>query len=100
MQLDTHVRLAAPTDLESLPTPISLLALKGRCRRRGSQGRVFTTEGEATHRAHSGNPAFRRPSISSFEFDCPPREIYADIVKAGSVSSCHHQREIRQKPPI
>ena len=43
--------LAAPTDLESLPTPISLLALKGRCRRRGSRGRVFITEGEATHRA-------------------------------------------------
>src|SRR5215469_5656292 len=37
--------------------------------------------------AHSGNPAFRRPSIISFEFDCPPRAIHADIVKAGSTSS-------------
>ena len=40
-----------------------------------------------THRAHSGNPAFRRPSINSFAFDCPPRAIAADIVKAGSISS-------------
>src|SRR5215468_1608524 len=24
---------------------------------------------------YSGNPAFRRPSISSFAFDCPPRAI-------------------------
>ncbi len=39
------------------------------------------------HRAHSGNPAFRRPSISSFAFDCPPRAIHEDIVKAGSTSS-------------
>src|ERR1700730_10815055 len=39
-------------------------------------------------RPHSGNPAFRRPSISSFEFDCPPRAVHADIVvKAGSTSS-------------
>src|SRR5947207_10279648 len=36
---------------------------------------------------YSGNPAFRRPSISSFAFDCPPRAIHADIVKPGSVSS-------------
>ena len=38
-------------------------------------------------RSYSGNPAFRRPSISSFEFDCPPRAMYSDIVKAGSTSS-------------
>jgi hypothetical protein len=37
--------------------------------------------------SYSGNPAFRRPSINSFEFDCPPRPIHAEIVKAGSVSS-------------
>jgi hypothetical protein len=36
---------------------------------------------------YSGNPAFRRPSINSFAFDCPPRAIHADIVKVGSVSS-------------
>ena len=36
---------------------------------------------------YSGNPAFRRPSINSFAFDCPPRAINADIVKAGSISS-------------
>jgi hypothetical protein len=60
---------------------------KGRSRRRGSQGRVFATGNEGIHRAHSGNPALRRPSISSFAFDCPPRAIHADIVKAGSTSS-------------
>ena len=37
--------------------------------------------------AYSGNPAFRSPSINSFAFDCPPRAIYADTVKAGSISS-------------
>jgi len=36
---------------------------------------------------HSGNPAFRRPSINSIAFDCPPRAIHADIEKAGSTSS-------------
>ena len=40
-----------------------------------------------TAHAHSGNPAFRRPSINSFAFDSPPRAIYADIVKAGLISS-------------
>ncbi len=39
------------------------------------------------HWAHSGNPAFRRPSISSFAFDRPPRAMNPEIVKAGSVSS-------------
>jgi len=43
--------------------------------------------GVETFASHSGNPAFRRPSISSLEFDCPPRAIHADIVKAGSTSS-------------
>jgi hypothetical protein len=40
-------------------------------------------------RAHSGNPALRRPSINSFEceFDAPPRAIKAEIVTAGSSSS-------------
>jgi hypothetical protein len=40
-----------------------------------------------THPAHSGNPAFRSPSIVSFAFDCPPRAIHEEIVKAGSSSS-------------
>jgi hypothetical protein len=38
----------------------------------------------AVRRAHSGNPAFRRPSINTFEFEYPPRAINAEIVKAGS----------------
>ena len=37
--------------------------------------------------AHSGNPAFRSPSIISFAFDCPPRAIHEDMVKLGSSSS-------------
>ncbi len=38
-------------------------------------------------RVHSGNPALRRPSISSFEFDCPPRAVHSEIVNARSTSS-------------
>jgi hypothetical protein len=79
--------LSRPTVLQSLPTPISLFALKGRCRRRGSQGRVVDTGNERTHRDHSGNPAFRRPSINSSTFFLGSRAISADIVKAGSISS-------------
>ena len=76
-----------PTVLKNLPTPISPFALKGRRRRRATQGRVLSTGAEAAHRAHSGNPAFRRPSISSFAFEYPPRAINADTVKPGSTSS-------------
>jgi hypothetical protein len=54
---------------------------------RGGPACAPPTHNEPTNRAHSGNPAFRRPSISSFEFDCPPRAINADIVNAGSSSS-------------
>jgi hypothetical protein len=32
-------------------------------------------------RVHSGNPAFRRPSIIRFGFVCPPRAIHAEIVR-------------------
>jgi hypothetical protein len=52
---------------------------------RGKEGIYSVTSPGA--RAHSGNPAFRRPSISSFEFEYPPRAMNADIVKVGSVSS-------------
>ena len=47
----------------------------------------ITSSARACARAHSGNPAFRRPSIISVEFDCPPRAIHPDIVKVGSTSS-------------
>ena len=57
------------TVLESLQTPISLLA------------------GTAAAGVHSGNPALRRPSISSFEFACPPRAIHPATVNVGSTSS-------------
>jgi hypothetical protein len=46
---------------------------QGFSRRRGSQGRVFGTGNEGIHRVHSGNPAFRRPSISSFASASDPR---------------------------
>src|SRR5262245_37620942 len=37
--------------------------------------------------AHSGTPAFRRPSINSFAFDiAAPRVTPAEIVKVGSTS--------------
>src|ERR1700736_3988060 len=39
--------------------------------------------------AHSGSPAFRSPSVSSVAFDCPPRAIHEEIVKAGSTSRRH-----------
>jgi hypothetical protein len=61
-----------------------MFGIKGRSRRRSSQGRVFATENEAARRVHSGNPALRRPSINSFEFEYPPRAINADVVKLGS----------------
>ena len=48
-----------------------------------------------TLESYSGNPAFRRPSIISFAFDCPPRAIHADIVKAGSISSSTRRRLVR-----
>jgi hypothetical protein len=76
-----------PTVLECSGEPTSKLELKAVSRHRGSQDRALTTENEVAHRVRSGNPAFRRPSICSFEFDCPPRAIHPDIVKAGSVSS-------------
>jgi hypothetical protein len=38
---------------------------------------------EAAAREFGLGPAFRRPSMVSFEFDCPPRAIHADIRKAG-----------------
>jgi transposase len=37
--------------------------------------------------SYSGKPTFRRPSIKSLEFVCPPRAINLEIVNAGSNSS-------------
>lgn len=37
-------------------------------------------------RAHSGSPAFRSPSANSVAFECPPRALHEEIVKAGSTS--------------
>jgi hypothetical protein len=42
-----------------------------------------------TLESYSGNPALRKPSIISFAFiGSRLRAIHADIVKAGSISSC------------
>src|SRR6478672_13140575 len=52
-----------------------------------SRRECWLTSGSSHDIGQQGNPAFRRPSIYSFAFDCPPRAINADIVKAGSISS-------------
>jgi hypothetical protein len=60
-----------------------------RCRlvRRSKRGAIRSPFWRKRARAHSGNPAFRRPSMYSFAFDTPPRAINADMVKSGSTSS-------------
>jgi hypothetical protein len=63
----------------NVPNPDSCTATK--------RGIYSITYRRTRARAHSGNPAFRRPSINSFKCDCLRRPILADIVKAGSVSS-------------
>jgi len=82
-----HVRVLPFSDLRGPPIPISNIFLKvaaaaevhrAACSPQGTRG--YTG-------AESGNPAFRRPSISRFAFGGPPRAIHAEIVKAGSVSS-------------
>src|SRR6266403_1294914 len=50
------------------------------------EARSFDHIVRTAQEAYSGNPAFRRPSINSFEF-LGTRAICADIVKAGSISS-------------
>jgi hypothetical protein len=64
-----------PTFPARSPRTISKSKLKAVSRRRGSQGRVLGRASDGTYWAHSGNPAFRRPSINSLAFDCPPRPI-------------------------
>src|SRR6516165_1452883 len=49
--------------------------------------RVLATDNEAAHRVHSGNPAFRRPSIKRFHFEKAPRASHEEIVNVGSISS-------------
>ena len=65
--------------VRKVPNPDSCTATK--------RGIYSITYRRTRARAHSGNPAFRRPSINSFKCDCLRRPILADIVKAGSVSS-------------
>ena len=67
----------SPTLSCPLCTEGDLIVLRRRKRRRPAQ----------VVRAHSGNPAFRRPSISNFEVKPLPRAIPTDIVKSGSSSS-------------
>lgn len=95
---------STPTDLQIFPAGSDAQRCVGRsiCRRRTLQlsrrGPARDLDWSQTLRitsaylrkrgeAYSGSPAFRRPSINSFAFDCPPRAINADIVKAGSNSS-------------
>ena len=74
----THVGLTTP-HVRKVPIADSCTAAK--------RDSIRSPRRHKFARAHSGNPALRRPSFCSFEFDCPPRAMYADIVKAGSVSS-------------
>jgi hypothetical protein len=69
------------------PMPISYFSLKGATAAEVHRAACSLQGNEGIHRVHSSNPAFRKPSSCSFEFDCPPRAIHADIVKAGSSSS-------------
>ena len=60
---------------------------------------MFVTGNEATHRAHSGNNlAFRRPSMVTFELDCPPRATHEEPLpitratrSAAKGRSCGHK---------
>ena len=49
--------------------------------------RSFDHIARTAQETYSGNPAFRRPSMVSFEFEYPLRAINPEIVKAGSTSS-------------
>jgi hypothetical protein len=51
------------------------------------QGVLLITSSSRASTVHSGNPAFRRPSVTSCAFDCPPQALHPDIVKAGLTSS-------------
>jgi Transposase domain (DUF772) len=52
-------------------------------------GPLFAPGNEGTHRAHSGNPAFRRPSINSFELS-NQSDVYAKLFH--DVSSVNDRR--------
>jgi hypothetical protein len=49
------------------------------------QGVLLITSSARASTVHSGNPAFRRPSVTSCAFDCPLQAIHPD--KAGLTSS-------------
>jgi len=49
------------------------------------QGVLLITSSSRASTVHSGNPAFRRPSVTSCAFDCPLQAIHPD--KAGLTSS-------------
>jgi len=76
-------------DVRSAPGATRLLRGSGTTRTHASQQNASRIRSLVRNklRVHSGNPAFRRPSITSFAFDCPPRAIHAEIVKPGSTSS-------------
>ena len=68
-------------DILSARRHVSNVPLPGSCPK---QRKAYSiTSSARAHHAHSGNPAFRRPSVNSFMFDCAPRAIHADICKGG-----------------
>ena len=78
-----------PSGLPSTPDvrPVGLHGQQRGNSRLARRRRVPLFDTSWTLENYSGNPAFRRPSVISFAFDCPPRAIHEDIVNAGSVSS-------------
>ena len=72
-------------DILSARRHVSNVPLPGSCPK---QRKAYSiTSSARAHHAHSGNPAFRRPSVNSFMFDCAPRAIHPDTVNGGSNSS-------------
>jgi hypothetical protein len=78
---------SAPNNGHHQAGPVVPVGARCRLMRRSKREAISSPRRRGRTRVHSGNPAFRRPSISSFEFDCPPRAIHPDIVKAQSSSS-------------
>src|SRR5215471_3381145 len=60
--------LSRPTAQKNLPTPVSLFCLKAAVAAEVHRSACEPQGTRGGHRVHSGTPAFRRPSITSFLF--------------------------------
>jgi len=82
-----HQRRFGRTPLSSGLPPTADMRTSAGFRRCGPEAIIRSPRRRERAQAHSGNPAFRRPSIDSLAFDCLLRALHEEIVKAGSVSS-------------